>query len=353
MDSEIIWNNFSKSVHPFLSLKGPYSQMILIVDSQVAKLYSSLLSLIEKELPSQLIVIEAGEQTKTRKTKEWIEDELFRFKAHKNTLLVALGGGVVSDITGFVASTYFRGIAWVCIPTTLTGMIDASIGGKTGINTSYGKNTIGAFYPPHKIAIDPDFLKTLPEKERENGFAESIKYGCLADLRLLDSKKVYKKDPQNFLESCIQIKRHFIERDPYDKSIRRHLNLGHTIGHALENAWDYRHTHGQCVAIGLILESQLNLLQGHLPLSDYKKISLSVEQHFSSLPWADLPDPPFLYSLCQRDKKNDSKDPLITLLSDIGKVVSQKKQFTTFTQNTLEQAYEELLHGHHNYTLKN
>lgn len=342
MNSELLW--LPSLISP-KDLIDSYSQTFLITDQNIYSLYRALFESVQ-DSSVHMIILPPGESSKTRRVKEEIENELFRKKAQKNTLLVAIGGGVISDLVGFVAATYFRGVDWIAVPTTLTGMIDAAHGGKTGINTDYGKNTIGSFYTPKKIIICPLFLKTLSPPDMENGFAESIKYGCLANLALLESRKMYDTNPIEFIQECIEIKTHFTEKDPYDTSIRKHLNFGHTIGHALESAFDYKISHGRCVAMGIHMESLINVYKGHLNLSDYEKIIKSLNSHFQDLPWDKIPDPHTLYSLSQRDKKNDGNSPQISIIKTLGNVESQKTQFTQFSKQELTRSCTEVCNGH-------
>lgn len=321
-----------------------FSKIILLTDHIVKELYGTiLLQKLSSICECYMIDFVAGEAQKTRKTKEWIEDELMTLGAGKDSLLITVGGGVVSDLGGFVASTYFRGIAWISIPTTLMGMIDASIGGKTGVNTFYGKNIIGSFYLPSKIIIDPCLLNTLPKEECLSGFAEVIKYGCLSDLSLLeiDSSIV---PSCRFIEKCIDIKLSFIQPgDLSDRFFRNHLNLGHTIGHAIECLSNFSLSHGICVAIGLLIEGKINVLKGYLSCNNYIKIKKAVHMIFPYLPISVLCDIETLYRQVLKDKKSSNQIPSITILKQLGSVLSQDEHFCSFKKEELALAVEDVL----------
>jgi len=178
----------------------------------------------------------------------------------RGSTVIALGGGVVGDLTGFAASTYLRGIRWVNVPTTLLAMVDSSLGGKTGVDIARGKNLVGAFHQPAYVLVDPDVLASLPEVEFRSGMAEVIKHGILADPGLLEfcSQKAWVGGKQDRLVSrAMAVKIRVIEIDPYEKGVRASLNYGHTIGHAVELVSGYRIRHGEAVAIGMVVEARL------------------------------------------------------------------------------------------------
>lgn len=224
-------------------------------------------SLQQQNLHVEILTFPAGERYKTRETKQKLEDELLLRQFGRDTCLIALGGGVVTDLVGFLAATYCRGVPVIYIPTTLLAMVDASLGGKTGVNTPHGKNLIGTFTQPHTVLIDTRTLNTLPHKEWCNGIVEVIKHGLIADETLFEflqknSEKI-KQRKGNFLidmiyASCL-IKKNIVEHDEYEHDLRQLLNFGHTIGHAIETIEDYRISHGEAVAIGMLVESYLSI----------------------------------------------------------------------------------------------
>ena len=198
------------------------------------------------------IVIKAGEQHKNLQTVQRIWKTLMKHHADRNALLINLGGGVITDLGGFAASTYKRGIKFINIPTTLLAMVDAAIGGKTGIDFGGSKNQIGTFAEAEEVIIDPVFLETLPERELFSGMAEMLKYGFIADSKLLE---INLENYQKFIVRCGEIKREIVEQDPTEKGLRKILNFGHTLGHAIEShclTTDYPLLHGEAVALGML-----------------------------------------------------------------------------------------------------
>ena len=236
--------------------KGKYC---VITDENVYKYYKDT---IPEEF--DLIVKPAGESIKTLKNIESTALKLLKLGHDRSSTLIALGGGTVGDFTGFLASIYMRGIPWIGVPTTLLAMVDSSIGGKTGVNLSFGKNMLGSFYQPIKRIVDPEFLQTLPGKELLNGIAESIKHACIGDRKLFDflkrnHKKILKKDPavlNKLITQSSAVKKKIVKKDEKESDIRMILNYGHTIGHAVEQASNYRLSHGEAVSIGM---HQVNL----------------------------------------------------------------------------------------------
>lgn len=215
------------------------------------------------------IVIPSGERHKTREEWAAITDALLASGAGRDTVVVALGGGVVGDLAGFVAATYMRGIPVVQIPTTLLAMVDASVGGKTAVDTPAGKNTVGAFHPPVLVVIDPSTLLTLPEREGRAGLAEMIKHGVIADgpqleqLRSLaaaiqpNGSVLPATQADSLIEGSVRIKASIVAADEREQGLRKVLNFGHTVGHGVEAASEYALLHGEAVAIGMVAEARL------------------------------------------------------------------------------------------------
>jgi 3-dehydroquinate synthase len=217
---------------------------------------------------SSTYTIPAGERHKNRKTWATLTDRMLADGFGRDTTIVALGGGVICDIAGFVAATYMRGVPCVVVPTTLLAMVDASIGGKTGVDTRHGKNLVGAFHQPSAVVVDPEVLKTLPPAQLRSGFAEILKHGAVADeayfatarafmgrFALTDKKCLPALTP--IIERSITIKSDVVARDEKESGLRKVLNFGHTMGHAVEAASKYRLPHGNAVAIGMVFEAQL------------------------------------------------------------------------------------------------
>ncbi len=241
----------------------------LVTDSNVAELYGAkLLGDLEDALAEvRMITFPAGEQSKTREIKSFIEDRMLESGFGRDSSVIALGGGVVGDIAGFVAATYMRGVPCVQVPTSLVACVDSSVGGKTAVDTPHGKNLIGAFYQPWRVYVDTDTLKTLGPKQIAEGLAEIIKYGVIKSGGLFqyleeNIEKIYGFDDAALLEvietSC-RIKAEVVEKDEKEQSLRKILNFGHTVGHAIEQLSDYTISHGEAISAGMIIEGKIAL----------------------------------------------------------------------------------------------
>ena len=246
----------------------------IISDSNVAKLYGKKMlgDFHKKNLRAYLIAFPAGEKNKSRKIKEKIENEMLRLSLKRDACIIALGGGVTGDLAGFTAATYMRGIPFIQVPTTFLAMADSSIGGKTAVDARNAKNVIGSFHQPKKVIIDLNFLKTLPKKELTNGLAEAIKHALIKDkdfFRFLEKNmdKIFELDSKilslSIKRSC-EIKAKIVMQDEFEKGIRKLLNYGHTIGHAIESALNYKISHGDAVAIGMSHAASLSARLGFL-----------------------------------------------------------------------------------------
>lgn len=247
---------------------APAHRYAIITDTNVAPLYGSAAADALGVDQADVLVIPAGESSKTRGTWGWITDELVGRGFGRDSALVSLGGGVVGDLAGFVAATYMRGLPIVHFPTTLLAMIDASIGGKTGVDTQFGKNLVGAFHQPSGVLVDPQILGTLPLNELRTGFAEALKHGVIADRRYFGS--VVSAIPSALyagasagdslaaiIVGSIEIKSGIVSRDEREGGLRKILNFGHTVGHAVEMLSGYTLAHGEAVAIGMAVESSI------------------------------------------------------------------------------------------------
>lgn len=243
-----------------LELNGP---VVLVSDSNVAPLYAwRVRETLEREAYEvHLVTIPAGERYKNMNTVQMLWDKFLQVGLERQSTVLALGGGVISDLVGFAAGTYLRGIPWAVLPTTLLGMADASLGGKTGIDLAQGKNLAGLFNPPRFVLADPRTLRTLPAAELRSGLAEVAKHAIIQDPQLWETLKGWKADPQQELAEIVcramAVKISMIEEDPYEQGRRAALNLGHTIGHGVEKASQYRLRHGEAVAVGMALEARL------------------------------------------------------------------------------------------------
>ena len=241
------------------------SRIHIVSDSTVAPLY---LQKLEQQftLPVTHTVIPAGEEHKRLSTVEGIYHDLLANGMTRKDLIVALGGGVVGDITGFAAATFLRGVSLCQIPTTLLAQVDSSVGGKTGVDMPEGKNLVGAFYQPRLVLIDPSVLTTLPEQTFADGMAEVVKYGYISNRDILDmvSAPDYKQNIESIICECVKIKRDVVTIDEHDTGLRMILNFGHTIGHAAEKLGNYVDlTHGQAVAVGMVAAMRLSAFLGN------------------------------------------------------------------------------------------
>ncbi len=271
-------NGFNEILSYLKELDCSNKKICIVTDTNVAPLYAKeLKETLEKGCDKCFVVsFEAGEQSKNQDTINKIYEVLVAKKFDRNDILVALGGGVVGDMTGFVAATYMRGIDFIQVPTTLLAMVDSSIGGKTGIDFKNYKNMIGAFKMPKLVYINLDTLKSLPKREFSAGMAEVIKYGMimskdfyyyLADnadkINNLKDKYIF-----NMIYMCCKFKQAVVERDPLEKGVRKILNFGHTAGHSIEKLKDFTLLHGECVAIGMVIAAQYSYELGMIQSSD-------------------------------------------------------------------------------------
>lgn len=232
---------------------APVHNTIIITDENVHRLYGHLFA------QHKVLIIEAGEQSKSWKTIQQLSEKLSQYDAHKTTLLVGIGGGVICDITGFLATIYMRGISFAFVPTTLLAMVDAAIGGKNGVNVGLNKNMLGTIKQPKFILYDSSFLETLSPDEWSNGFSEIIKYACIGDAALFE--ELQKNSIVNFqanapqlnklIAECVQHKNRIVLADEQEMNLRKTLNFGHTAGHAFET--NYHLQHGEAVALGMIV----------------------------------------------------------------------------------------------------
>jgi len=260
---------------PLLARHQWGERYVVVTDTHVGSRYGErFLSLLGSSgLPVDMVTFPAGEQSKSMDTLLSLADRLLQKGCDRQTCLLALGGGVVGDVTGFLASIFMRGIPFIQVPTTLLAQVDSSIGGKTGIDIPAGKNILGTFYQPKMVLSDLQFLTTLPDEEFKNGVAEIVKYGAIESYELwtyleTNTKALLARDPQVLAhvvkESC-RIKKMIVELDEKDGGVRKILNFGHTIGHAIERERKYTIPHGQAVAIGMAAAARLSELMGYLP----------------------------------------------------------------------------------------
>lgn len=241
----------------------------IITDRNAGRYFAKTVfdSLVRAGFSPLLVTVAAGETAKSLKTVEKCYNQLAAHRLERKSFIVALGGGVVGDLAGFVAATYLRGIPFIQVPTTLLAHVDSSVGGKTGVNLRAGKNLVGAFYQPRLVLCDLDTLKTLPEREFRAGLAEVIKYGIIFDAKLFadlerNLSKILKRDKGTLapiIARCCEIKAEVVSQDETESGLRAILNFGHTIGHAIENGFGYgKFLHGEAISIGQTAEAKLS-----------------------------------------------------------------------------------------------
>ena len=247
---------------------APGSRIAIITDSNVGSRYAARIASSLGAKSSDLLEIPSGEQFKTRQTWGRLTDDLLSRGFGRDSVIVALGGGVVGDIAGFVAATFMRGVPVIQVPTSLLAMVDASVGGKTGVDTPAGKNLVGAFHQPAAVVIDPQVLQTLPPEHLRAGFAEIVKHGVVADAEYFERSSSFIErwslgnhqsipELSAIIERSIEIKAAIVARDERESGLRKVLNFGHTIAHAIEAATSFETLHGEAVAIGLVAEARM------------------------------------------------------------------------------------------------
>lgn len=309
------------------ALKPFPPQAVVVTDTTVAdKVLDSFLAATGLRDP-RLHVFPAGETSKTLDTFARLLDALLEFRLSRDEQIIALGGGVVGDLTGFAAACYMRGIAFVQVPTTLLAQVDSSVGGKTGVNHPRGKNLIGAFHQPSRVICDMDLLETLDEREYRAGLAEIIKSSLILDASFFEwletnMASLVDRD-KRALETAVyrscQIKASIVARDELEAGVRAFLNLGHTFAHALETAGRYeRWLHGEAVAIGLVLAAELSRNLGDFSTAEADRIAALVAA--AGLPWSLPEDLPLdrIWELTAHDKKVQSGQRRFVILDRIG-----------------------------------
>lgn len=308
---------------------------VIVTDDIVAPLYCSTVkhSLEAEGFHVETFIFPHGEQSKSHQTLIALYDFLCDKSVTRSDLLIALGGGVVGDLTGFCAATYLRGIDYVQVPTTLLAQIDSSVGGKTAVDTEKGKNLVGAFKQPALVLCDVDTLRTLTPEIFSDGMAEAIKYGLIKDKKLFEM--IAEKDISDILENmiyrCIQIKAQVVEADEFDKGERMLLNFGHTIGHAIERQYHYQtYTHGSAVGIGMVYISSISEQAGLTPKGTTEKIKCCLQKY--KLPCSVKITPEQILNISSNDKKRDKSDINLILLKDIGQAYISKVSLTKYAE---------------------
>jgi len=307
---------------------GP--RCLLVSDSHVAPIYADQCEarLVDAGFSVRRVVVPFGETSKSQKILFQLYDAALAHGMNRNAFMVALGGGVVGDLTGYAAATFMRGIPFVQIPTSLLAMVDSSVGGKTGINLPQGKNLIGAFHQPTAVLIDLKTLDTLPDREYFSGLAEVVKYGVIIDALFFDTlkqqaDKLIRRDPvllQEVVTRCCELKAEVVRKDELEGGLRAILNYGHTLGHALENRSGYGVLlHGEAISIGMVYAARLSREILNLSQHDVGQITgllakLNLPVALPDFPWDDI------LRAMQKDKKNRDASISFVLAREIGSV---------------------------------
>lgn len=301
----------------------PMQNPMIVTDHNVAKFHlEKIKQVLEPDIKS--VVVPAGEEYKNLDTVSFLWKSFLANGLDRKSTLIALGGGVIGDMTGFAAATYMRGIHWIGVPTSLLSMVDASIGGKTGFDLPEGKNLIGSFYPPKLVLADPSLLLTLPQAELISGMAEVVKHGVISDpeLFVLCSRGMdwVKANLEELVKRAIAVKIKVIEEDPYEKGFRAALNLGHTVGHAIELVSKFKLRHGEAVAIGTVVEAKYaeRIGTAEQGLADKIAETMSALGLPTQIP-ADMPREEIIRTM-RVDKKKSEKAIRFALPVKIGKV---------------------------------
>lgn len=302
--------------------KYPHRKWLIITDENVAAIY--LNAFLEPFYKQDVIVnhyiMPPGENSKSLN----MADEIYNFLCVNNYTrtdgIIALGGGVVGDLAGFVASTYLRGIIWVQVPTTLLAQVDSSVGGKVAVNNKYGKNLIGSFYQPFDVFIDTSFLLTLKLRELKSGLAEVIKYACIEDALLfseLEHGDISSINWSSVIKKCLLIKKQVVEKDEKELNLRKHLNFGHTLGHGIEKYFDYKtYNHGEAVALGMLFGAWLSFELSFLSKASYLRVERLLKQYdYVHKKEYDIEK---LFKMMLQDKKRQGEYIDYILLNEIG-----------------------------------
>ncbi len=327
----------------FIEEKYDHKKLIIITDDTVKQAYGETLRQTFSDFNPCLLSILPGEVSKSRESKACLEDQLLAMQYGRDSLIIGFGGGVVGDLAGFLASTYMRGIPVIQVPTTLLAMVDSSVGGKTAINTRFGKNLLGTFWQPAGVFVGLDCLKTLPQKEYLNGLAEALKIATILDRELFEfiEQKVAQIMARDravmarIVTRCIELKRIVVQADEEEAGYRQILNFGHTIGHALEAVNNFRDKHGFSISRGMAAETHLATLINDLkPAEAQRFIYLQKELNLPTQLDRTY-DYDQLIGCMRSDKKAVNKIPRFVLLDGLGKVKKTGNTYSFTCENRL------------------
>ena len=309
--------------------ENKYSNLFIIADTNTNEYcLPKLLPLLETDLTIEIIEFDSGEINKNIETCIEIWNVLTELGADRKTLIINIGGGVVTDLGGFVASTFKRGVDFIHIPTTLLSMVDASVGGKNGVDLGNLKNQIGVINTPKMVLVDTQYLETVPQNEMRSGLAEMLKHGLIFDKSywesFLDIKSIDFDDLDTLIHRSVEIKNIIVMQDPTEKNIRKSLNFGHTLGHAiesyfLENENKTTLLHGEAIAVGMILESYISLHKNLITKEEYSQIKTTLKSIYDHVVFEENDIDPIL-ELLIHDKKNEYGMIQFALIEGIGKI---------------------------------
>lgn len=346
---DIIMTNGFEALTEELQQENAYQdrKVCIVTDTNVEPLYAQAVT--EAILPAvkscERFVFPAGEENKTLAVTQQLYAFLIEKRFERKDVLIALGGGVVGDLTGFTAATYLRGIDFIQIPTTLLAQVDSSIGGKTGVDFDAYKNMVGAFHMPKLVYMNLNTLQTLESRQFFNGFAEVMKHGLIKDSKyyewlITNMYEICERDPETLTalvkRSC-EIKKAIVEKDPTEQGDRALLNLGHTIGHAIEKNSNFELLHGECVALGCVAAAFISWKKEMIPMEEYYEIRDMFVPFYLPISLDNL-DVERIIALTKSDKKMHGGQIRFVLLSKIGKAVLDD----TVTEEELRAAIEEL-----------
>jgi 3-dehydroquinate synthase len=316
------------SVQEFVLRRVNDPGVFVITDSNVARLVGRRLQtrLLAVGVESLLLVFPAGEGSKNAKVVYALQSQLLAHRIRRDSLIIALGGGVVGDVAGFVAATVLRGVPYAQVPTTLLSQVDSSVGGKVGIDHNLGKNLIGAFHQPVAVFIDPNVLQTLPQREFRSGLAEAVKIAAALDGKFFSflEQNVHRIGRSNsallseIIFRAVKLKAAVVEKDEFERSLRKALNLGHTVGHAVEAATGFSIRHGEAAAIGIVVESMIAVRLGLLQEEDFLRVRnlLNILRLPTRMP-KEINRKKF-YAALSTDKKSEGNRMKFSLLCGVG-----------------------------------
>lgn len=314
----------------------PSSQLVIITDTNVGNFYLEKLQSALKEAglgSVDVFVIEAGEESKNLQTVETIYHWLLEKGHDRSSGIIALGGGVVGDLSGFVASTFMRGIPFVQVPTSLLAQVDSSVGGKVGVNVMEGKNLVGSFYAPKGVVIDPCVLQTLPMRQFRNGIAEVIKTGAILDAKLLKAVALLHDEAEkrsawgSVIGRCCELKAMVVSQDEEERGLRKILNFGHSFGHGIEQYTEYKkYAHGEAVAIGMILAAQIGRKLGITASGVEEELTALLTQFHLPIQSIPIPREEWLAAM-KKDKKKSQGLLHLVALKAMGQAVVRPVEY--------------------------